>query len=44
MAKMTLKIGVDVKKVAARLRKKGYIIKQQLPDGSYMIYKKPKKR
>ena len=40
MGKLYLKEGADVKEVAARLRKKGYIIKQQLPDGSYVIYKK----
>ena len=37
-------MNADVKKVAIRLQKKGYIIKQQLPDGSYVIYKKTKKR
>ena len=44
MAKITLKKNADVKKVAAHLRKKGYIIKQQLPDGSFVIYKKPIKQ
>ena len=42
MGKMVLKQGADVKEVAARLQKKGYIVKQQLPDGSYVIYKKKK--
>ena len=40
MGKVFLKQGADVKEVASRLRKKGYIIKQQLPDGSYVIYRK----
>ena len=40
MGKLFLKPGADVKKVAADLKKKGYIVKQQLPDGSYVIYKK----
>ena len=44
MGKIVLKKSADVKKVAVRLQKKGYIIKQQLPDGSYVIYKKTKKR
>ena len=41
MGKLILKPGADVKKVAARLRKQGFVIKQQLPDGSYVFYKKP---
>ena len=43
MGKLFLKPGADVKEVAARLKKKGYIVKQQLPDGSYVIYKKKPK-
>ena len=42
MGKVFLKSGADVKEVAVRLKKKGYIIKQQLPDGSYVIYKESK--
>ena len=43
MAKMYLKEGADVKEVAARLKKKGIIVHQQLADGSYVIFKKRKK-
>ena len=43
MGKMFLSSGADVKEVAARLKKKGYVIRQQLPDGSYVIHKKPPK-
>ena len=40
MAKMILKAGADVKKIAKRLQKKGIVVKQQLADGSYVVYKK----
>ena len=40
MAKMILKAGADPKKVARRLKKEGFVMKQQLPDGSYVVYKK----
>ena len=43
MGKIIFKPGANVKKVAARLKKKGFVIKQQLPDGSYVIYKKTNK-
>ena len=37
---MILKAGTDVKKIAKRLQKKGIVVKQQLADGSYVVYKK----
>lgn len=43
MGKVILSPGADPKEVAQRLRKKGFVMKQQLPDGSFVIYKKPPK-
>lgn len=40
MAKMILKPGTDPKKLAKRLKKQGFVMKQQLADGSYVLYKK----
>lgn len=40
MAKMFLKPGANPQQVAERLRKQGFVMKQQLPDGSYILYKR----
>ena len=44
MGKVILSPGADPKEVAQRLRKKGFVMKQQLPDGSFVINKKPPKK
>ena len=44
MGKVILSPGADPKEVAQRLRKKGFVMKQKLPDGSFVIYKKPPKK
>lgn len=45
MGKIVFKKGADISRLKKRLSKRGYIVKQRLPDGSYMIYKKqPRKK
>ena len=43
MGKIIFKPGADIPLLRQKLRQKGYIIEQRLPDGSYVIYKKLKK-
>jgi len=44
MAKMVLKDGADVKKVARRLRKIGIVVHQRLDDRSFVVFKKRRKK
>lgn len=44
MGKIIFKPGADIPLLRQKLRQKGYIIEQRLPDGSYVIYKHTKKR
>ena len=44
MAKIVLKKGANPKAVAKRLKKSGLIMTRQLEDGSYVVFKKRKKR
>ena len=44
MAKVFLKPGANPKTVARRLKKAGLIMTRQLEDGSYVVFKKRKKR
>ena len=43
MAKLFLKRSAKIEAVARRLKKKGFIVKQQTPDGAFVIYKKKNK-
>ena len=43
MAKVFLKDGTKLESVVKKLKKKGYVVGRQTPDGAFVIYKKRRK-